>query len=67
MNRLNTVTINFVGFKQEELQSKLKPININSTNFKDFLKKVGENSVNKLPPYSILQERGTLNFIIKTD
>lgn len=66
-SRLNLVTIDFQGFNKIELQTSLKPVNIKATNFRDFIIEVGNNTINKLPKYSVLQERGTLNFIIKTD
>ncbi|XOV94426.1 MAG: esterase/lipase family protein [Bacteroidota bacterium] len=65
VSRLKNVTINFDGFSKKELSSRLKSGSITSTDFRDILIKVGSFSLSRLPEYTIIQERGTLNFTLK--
>lgn len=66
-SRLELVTIDFQGFDKKELEYTLKPGNISSTDFRDFIIQIGNKSIKRLPKYSVIQERGTLNFTLKTD
>ncbi len=59
--------VDFIGFTETELNTKLRNGKISSPNFKDFLIKVGELAINKIPEYSIEKEYGTSNFTIKTE
>lgn len=60
------IKIDFDGFSQKHLLTKLRAENLNSNNLNDFFIKVGELAINKIPEYSVIQERGTLNFTLKS-
>ena len=60
------VRIDFEGFTEAELNTKLRNGRISKPNFKDFLLQVGELTINKIPEYTIEKEHGTSNFTIKS-
>ncbi|NDV43113.1 esterase/lipase family protein [Flagellimonas sediminis] len=57
--------INYVGFSKSELNTPLRASNVSATNLTDFLEEIGDLTINKIPDYTVLQQRGTLNFTLK--
>lgn len=58
------IKVDFEGFSDKELNIKLRSGNVNSSTIEEFFFDVSKLTTAKFPKFSVIREKGTLNFLI---